>query len=71
MAQAKIVLPAVSGLDNELMGYAIYKLGQLGTIEGEIGVFTAPRPDGTPADVPTDTVFLEFRANVIPYLGRR
>ncbi len=71
MAQAKIVLPAVSGLDNELMGYAIYKLGQLGTIEGGIDVSITQRPDYTPDDVPQETVFLEFRANVIPYLGRR
>ncbi|QXO13321.1 hypothetical protein SEA_TROOPER_44 [Mycobacterium phage Trooper] len=73
MAQAKVVLPAPNGLDEELMGMAIYKLTQLGTIEGEeIGVFTAERPDGIPeATCPKDTVFLEFRANLIPDLSRR
>ncbi|AMW64123.1 hypothetical protein SEA_EVILGENIUS_46 [Mycobacterium phage EvilGenius] len=73
MAQAKVVLPAPNGLDNELMGLAIYKLSELGTIEGEeIGVFTAERPEGIPvATCPQDTVFLEFRANLIPDLSRR
>ncbi|ASZ75385.1 hypothetical protein PBI_JOSHKAYV_45 [Mycobacterium phage JoshKayV] len=72
MAQAKVVLPAPNGLDDELLGLAIHKLNKLGTLEGgEIGVFTAERPEGTPDDVPADTVFLEFRTSVIPYLGRR
>ncbi|QCG76896.1 hypothetical protein SEA_XIANYUE_42 [Mycobacterium phage XianYue] len=73
MPQAKVVLPAPNGLDDELMGLAIYKLTQLGTIEGdEIGVFTAERPEGIPeATCPKDTVFLEFRAQLIPDLGRR
>ncbi|WXX09753.1 hypothetical protein [Mycobacterium phage MS619] len=73
MAQAKVVLPAPNGLDNELMGLAIYKLSELGTIEGEeIGVFIAERPEGIPeATCPKDTVFLEFRANLIPDLRRR
>ncbi|QTF81465.1 hypothetical protein SEA_TARSUSIV_41 [Mycobacterium phage TarsusIV] len=73
MAQAKVVLPAPNGLDDELMGLAIYKLTQLGTIEGdEIGVFTAERPEGIPeATCPSNTVFLEFRANLIPDLSRR
>ncbi|BBC43864.1 hypothetical protein [Mycobacterium phage GS4E] len=73
MAQAKVVLPAPNGLDDELLGLAIYKLTQLGTIEGEeIGVFTAERPEGiSKATCPEDTVFLEFRANLIPDLSRR
>ncbi|QJD52600.1 hypothetical protein PBI_AN9_45 [Mycobacterium phage AN9] len=72
MAQAKVVLPAPNGLDEELMGLAIHKLNKLGTIEGgEIGVYTAERPDNIPEDTPANTVFLEFRANIIPYLGRR
>ncbi|ALF00910.1 hypothetical protein SEA_JSQUARED_42 [Mycobacterium phage Jsquared] len=72
MPQAKVVLPAPNGLDEELMGLAIHKLNELGTIEGgEIGVFTAERPERVPEDTPQDTVFLEFRASVIPYLGRR
>ncbi|AMS01035.1 hypothetical protein SEA_ARCHERNM_41 [Mycobacterium phage ArcherNM] len=71
MAQAKVVLPAPNGLDEELMGLAIHKLSDLGTIEGgEIGVFTAERPERVPEDTPKDMVFLEFRASVIPYLGR-
>lgn len=73
MPQAKVTLPAPNGLDDELMGLAIHKLTQLGTIEGEeIGVFTAERPEGIPdATCPKDTVFLEFRAQIIPDLGRR
>ncbi|AHJ86656.1 hypothetical protein CRB1_45 [Mycobacterium phage CRB1] len=73
MAQAKVVLPAPNGLDDELLGLAIYKLSELGTIEGEeIGVFTAERPENIPAATcPEDTVFLEFRANLIPDLRRR
>ncbi|EKF23048.1 putative gp45 [Mycolicibacterium hassiacum DSM 44199] len=72
MAQAKVVLPAPNGLDEDLMGLAIHKLNELGTIEGsEIGVYTAERPESVPDDCPQDMVFLEFRANVIPYLGRR
>ncbi|AIK67759.1 hypothetical protein KIY82_gp63 [Mycobacterium phage Centaur] len=73
MPQAKVVLPAPNGLDDELMGLAIYKLTELGTIEGEeIGVFTAERPEGIPlATCPEDTVFLEFRAQLIPDLRRR
>jgi hypothetical protein len=72
MPQAKVVLPAPNGLDEDLMGLAIHKLGELGTIEGgEIGVFTAERPERVPEDTPQDMVFLEFRAQVIPYLGRR
>ncbi|AYD87071.1 hypothetical protein SEA_NICOLETERA_44 [Mycobacterium phage NicoleTera] len=72
MAQAKVVLPAPDGLNEELMGLAIHKLNALGTIEGgEIGVYTAERPERVPEDTPQDMVFLEFRANVIPYLGRR
>lgn len=72
MAQAKVVLPAPNGLDEELVNLAVYKLNQLGTIEGtgEIGVFTTSRPDNVPDDTPEDMVFLEFRANIIPYLGR-
>ena len=73
MPQAKVTLPAPNGLDDELMGLAIYKLTQLGTIEGDqIGVFTAERPEGIPlATCPEDTVFLEFRAQIIPDLSRR
>ncbi|ASZ75207.1 hypothetical protein PBI_MISSWHITE_41 [Mycobacterium phage MissWhite] len=72
MPQAKVVLPAPNGLDEELMGLAIHKLGELGTIEGtEIGVYTAERPEDTPADYPKHIPFLEFRANIIPYLGKR
>ncbi|AXH46784.1 hypothetical protein SEA_ACOLYTE_40 [Mycobacterium phage Acolyte] len=73
MPQAKVTLPAPNGLDDELMGLAIHKLNALGTIEGgEIGVFTAERPEGIPESTcPKDTVFFEFRASVIPYLGRR
>ncbi|ADB93738.1 hypothetical protein REDROCK_45 [Mycobacterium phage RedRock] len=72
MAQAKVVLPAPNGLDDDLLGLAIHKLNELGTIEGgEIGVFTAERPERVPEDTPQDMVFLEFRANVMPYLGRR
>uniref|UniRef100_A0AAU8GQN8 Uncharacterized protein n=1 Tax=Mycobacterium phage BabyBack TaxID=3158877 RepID=A0AAU8GQN8_9CAUD len=73
MPQAKVVLPAPNGLDNDLMGLAIYKLSELGTIEGqEIGVFTAERPENIPfATCPKDTVFLEFRAQIIPDLSRR
>ncbi|AIS73805.1 hypothetical protein SEA_FIRINGLINE_43 [Mycobacterium Phage FiringLine] len=71
MPQAKVVLPAPNGLDDELMGLAIYKLNRLGTLEGgEIGVFTAERPADTPDDVPADMVFFEFRTSIIPYLGR-
>ncbi|AGS82726.1 hypothetical protein ANNAL29_45 [Mycobacterium phage AnnaL29] len=73
MAQAKVVLPAPNGLDDELLGLAIHKLSELGTIEGqEIGVFTAERPENVSILMcPEDTVFLEFRANLIPDLGRR
>ncbi|AHB29937.1 hypothetical protein X828_gp070 [Mycobacterium phage Artemis2UCLA] len=72
MPQAKVVLPAPGGLTEDLMGLAIHKLGELGTIEGgEIGVFTADRPDRVPPDCPENMVFLEFRAQIIPYLGRR
>ncbi|ATN92170.1 hypothetical protein SEA_TIPSYTHETREX_40 [Mycobacterium phage TipsytheTRex] len=72
MPQAKVVLPAPNGLDEELMGLAIHKLNELGTIEGgEIGVYTAERPERVPEDCPENMVFLEFRASVIPYLGRR
>ncbi|AOT24963.1 hypothetical protein PBI_KALPINE_43 [Mycobacterium phage Kalpine] len=73
MAQAKVVLPAPNGLDDELLGLAIHKLSELGTIEGtEIGVFTAERPENIPvATCPQETVFLEFRANLIPDLRRR
>ncbi|QGJ87770.1 hypothetical protein SEA_BIANCATRI92_43 [Mycobacterium phage BiancaTri92] len=73
MPQAKVVLPAPNGLDDELMGLAIHKLCQLGTIEGdEIGVYTAERPEGiSKATCPEDTVFLEFRAQLIPDLRRR
>ncbi|QJD50249.1 hypothetical protein SEA_IWOKEUPLIKEDIS_46 [Mycobacterium phage Iwokeuplikedis] len=72
MAQGKVTLPAPNGLDDELMQIAIHKLAKLGTIEGgEIGVFTAERPERTPEDTPADMVFLEFRAQIIPYLGRR
>ncbi|ABE67364.1 hypothetical protein PBI_CHE12_45 [Mycobacterium phage Che12] len=72
MPQAKVVLPAPNGLDEEIMGHAIHKLNELGTIEGgEIGVFTAERPERVPEDTPADMTFLEFRAQIIPYLGRR
>ncbi|AXC33501.1 hypothetical protein SEA_JOSELITO_42 [Mycobacterium phage Joselito] len=72
MAQANVILPAPNGLDDEIMGYAIHKLNQLGTIEGgEIGVYVAERPADVPEDTPKDMLFLEFRANVIPYLGKR
>ncbi|ASR86149.1 hypothetical protein SEA_BOBSWAGET_43 [Mycobacterium phage BobSwaget] len=73
MPQAKVVLPAPNGLDEELMGLAIYKLTELGTIEGEeIGVYIAERPEGIPeATCPKDMVFLEFRAQLIPDLSRR
>ncbi|AAC18483.1 hypothetical protein SEA_LAKES_45 [Mycobacterium phage Lakes] len=68
MAQANVVLPAPNGkLTEELMGLAIHKLSQLGTIEGdEIGVYTADVPEGRPPGF-----YFEFRANIIPYLGRR
>lgn len=68
MAQASVTLPAPNGVvDDELLGVAVHKLGKLGTIEGgEIGVFTAAVPEGRPAGV-----YFEFRASVIPYLGRR
>lgn len=50
------------------MGIAIHKLAKLGTIEGdEIGVYTAEPPEGRPQNM----TYLEFRANIIPYLGRR
>ncbi|AHJ86409.1 hypothetical protein 40AC_45 [Mycobacterium phage 40AC] len=73
MPQAKVTLPAPNGLDEELMGLAIHKLSQLGTIEGtEIGVFTAERPEGiSTLACPENTVFLEFRAQIIPDLSRR
>ena len=68
MAQAKVVLPAPNGLDQELIDLAVYKLGQLGTIEGtEIGVYLAEVPEGRPDEF----TYFEFRANVIPYLGKR
>lgn len=67
MPQANVILPAPNGLDDELMGLAIHKLNELGTLEGnEIGVYTAEVPEGRP-----DGFYLEFRASVIPYLGRR
>ncbi|AEK08691.1 hypothetical protein FGG22_gp070 [Mycobacterium phage Hammer] len=67
MPQAKVVLPAPGGLTEDLMGLAISKLAKLGTIEGdEIGVYTADVPEGRPPGV-----YLEFRASIIPYLGRR
>lgn len=73
MPQGKVTLPAPNGLDDELLGMAIYKLNELGTIEGgEIGAYIAERPDGIPeATCPKDTVFIEFRAQIIPDLSRR
>lgn len=73
MPQAKVTLPAPNGVDDELLGLAIHKLCELGTIEGEeIGVFIVDRPEGIPAATcPEDTPFLEFRAQLIPDLSRR
>ncbi|AZS08245.1 hypothetical protein PBI_IRONMAN_43 [Mycobacterium phage IronMan] len=73
MPQGKVTLPAPNGLDNELMELAIYKLAQLGTIEGgEIGAYIAERPDNIPESTcPKDTVFIEFRAQIIPDLRKR
>ncbi|AHG23825.1 hypothetical protein CH25_gp61 [Mycobacterium phage EagleEye] len=68
MPQANVILPAPNGLDDELLGLAVHKLNELGTIEGqEIGVYTAAVPEGRPDNM----MYLEFRANIIPYLGRR
>lgn len=66
MPQAKVVLAAPCGLTDDLMQIAIHKLCKLGTLEGDqIGVYSAERPEGG-----TASRYLEFRASVIPYLGR-
>lgn len=70
--KAKVDLPAPNGLDDALMGRAIYELNKLGTIEsGPVGqaieVFTLPQ-EMKPAGAPKELPFLRFVAKLIPYV---
>ncbi|AOT24698.1 hypothetical protein PBI_STASIA_42 [Mycobacterium phage Stasia] len=72
--KAAVALPAPNGLDDEVMGRAIYELGKLGTImphpisgEGAVEVFMIPdsmKPEGAPKGL----TFLRFVADLMPYV---
>ncbi|AGK87972.1 hypothetical protein M041_gp47 [Mycobacterium phage Severus] len=75
--RAQVTLPAPEGLNDDLMGRAIYELNKLGTImpnplsgEGAIDVWSVP--DGhKPAGAPKELPFLRFEADLIPYVDPR
>ncbi|BBX09437.1 hypothetical protein MAIC_42400 [Mycolicibacterium aichiense] len=74
--KAAVSLPAPDGLNDDLMGRAIYELNKLGTImpnplsgESAIEVFEIPnamKPQGAPKELR----FLRFVADLMPYVGQ-
>ncbi|QXN73881.1 hypothetical protein SEA_EAGLEPRIDE_43 [Mycobacterium phage Eaglepride] len=72
--KAAVALPAPDGLNDELLGKAIYELNKLGTImphpisgEGAIEVFIIPDAM-KPAGAPKELTFLRFVADLMPYV---
>lgn len=72
--KAAVILPAPEGLTDDLTGKAIYELNKLGTImpnplngEGAIEVFLIHK-DMNPAGAPKDLTFLQFVADLMPYI---
>ncbi|UJD21143.1 hypothetical protein SEA_SORORFAGO_46 [Mycobacterium phage SororFago] len=72
--KAAVALPAPEGLNDEVLGRALYELNKLGTIvphpisgEGAVEVFEV-HPDMRPKGAPRELRFLRFVADLIPYV---